>query len=148
MNFVSFPLILTIILPFPHCFLLLSTSFNEKLRRDVMNCVINPEPGNPNFQRYLYRNPQRRWIRNGQRSIITRMVTWNPKNFRGGSCGQCYQKEKKRRKWKEKKERKVQSSVCKVWVIFLIPPLLMITDIVVHSFSEIIREEGRMYCSC
>ena len=32
------------------------------------------------------------------------MVTWNPKNFRGGSCGHCYQKEKKKGD-KEKKEK-------------------------------------------
>ena len=40
------------------------------------------------------------------------MVTWNPKNFRGGSCGHCYQKEKINEKMKRKKKRKVQSNVC------------------------------------
>lgn len=45
---------------------------------------------------------------------------------------------------KSKRERKeVQPKRCfKVWVIFLIRTLLVITDMVV--FSEMIREEGRM----
>ena len=33
------------------------------------------------------------------------MVTWNPKNFRGGNCGHCYQKEKKKKMKRKKKEK-------------------------------------------
>ena len=104
LNFVRFPLLLTIRLLFPHWFLLLSTSSNEKLRRDILNCT-NSEPGSPKFQRYPYRSLQRRQTRNEQSCIITRMVTWSPRNFRGRSCGQCYQKEKKKEKRKEKEKR-------------------------------------------
>ena len=46
------------------------------------------------------------------------MVTWNPKNFRGGSCGHSYQKEKKNEKMKRKKREKFNLMYAKYGLYF------------------------------